>query len=440
MQREKVLFVRAPNLYKSEQWKKQGVLRTPTNLALLSSYIRTFGDYEPEILDFELKDLNTIQSIANEILSKNSRYVCFSTLTPRFPTILKLCQELKKQSPEIITVLGGPHISGRPNDCSYFGIDYGITGEGERGLLKLLNSLKFKTNPAEVPNLVYKLNGQIITNPRAPLIENLDALPLPAWDLLDMKEYKDPPFFREEPHAGVFTTRGCPNDCIFCASKVTWQRKLRFRSVDNVLSEFRGLVEKYGVHNLYFYDDHFATRASRTLDLCNRMIEEELNMKYIIQARADSINPELARALKKSGCISAAVGVESGNEEMLKYIRKKETKDEIRRAVNILKAEGVPITTSFIIGLPGDTHKTIRETIDFARELDTEQMKFMLLTPVPGTDVYEMAVKKGLLDPNNFEQMEKTTFYDTTAVNLSDVSIKELLKYQDEAYRLLDKK
>jgi radical SAM superfamily enzyme YgiQ (UPF0313 family) len=406
---------------------------------MLASYIRENGNYEPRILDFELESYNSPVEIARRIVNEGADYVGFSTLTPRFPTIQKTCSEIKNLNPNIKTILGGPHITGRPHDCRYAGIDFAILGEGEQAFLELLDALSEKRDYTKVSNLAYRVNGGVAINPKKAFIANLDSLPLPAWDLLKMKEYRDPTFFEQEAHAGVFTTRGCPQDCIFCASKVTWERKLRFRSVDEVVREFKELSEKYGVKNLYFYDDHFATRPKRTLDLCNRMITEGLGMRYVVQVRADSINPELAKALKDSGCVSAALGIESGNEEMLKRIRKNETKEEMRLAVKVLKDAGVPITTTYIIGLPGDTHESIRETLNFARELDTQQMKFMLLTPVPGTDVHKMAVERGLLDPENFSQMEKTNFYDTTAVNLSSVSVEDLLRYQDEAYQTLDR-
>jgi radical SAM superfamily enzyme YgiQ (UPF0313 family) len=128
MEREKILLVRAPNIYKSEQWKKQGVLRTPTNLALLGSYIRERGAYEPQILDLELYNSCNLAQIAQEILDQDAKYIGFSTLTPRFPTIMRLCGEIKKIDPDVTTIVGGPHISGRPQDCKYSGIDYGIIG------------------------------------------------------------------------------------------------------------------------------------------------------------------------------------------------------------------------------------------------------------------------------------------------------------------------
>lgn len=440
MEKAKMLFVRAPNLYKSEGWKKQGVLRTPTNLAMLASYIRELGNFNVELLDLELFPTNNVDDMIKEILSKEAKYIGFSTLSPRYPTILKMCWKIKKTNPNAVIIVGGPHISGNPNDCKYEGVDYGIVGEGEEALLELLNALESNSDITNIKNLVYKKDGQVITNPRRPVIEDLDTLPLPAWDLIDIKEYRDPPYFGDEPHAGVFTSRGCPFDCTFCASKVTWGRRVRFRSIENIMKEFTLLATKYGVKNMHFYDDQFAIRAARAIELVTAMQKANLGFKYYVQIRADSITPELAKALKETGCVGTAMGVETGNEEMLKSIRKKETKDQIRNAVKLLKQEGVPILTSYIIGLPGDTHETIQETLNFARELDTNQMKFMLLTPVPGTDVYNLAVERGLLDPNDLEQMEKTTFYDSSATNLSNVSVQDLIHYQDIAYKELDLK
>jgi len=434
--RENVLLVRVPNLYKSEQWKKQGVLRTPTNLALLGAYIREKGHYEPHILDLEIYEQNTPDQIRDRILSINAKYVGFTALSPRFPTILRVCQDIKKERKDLTTIVGGPPISGRPELCKYEGIDYGIVGEGEEAFLDLLDNLTSEGDGKSIKNVVYRQNGGVNKPEKREFIKDLNSLPFPAWDLLNLQEYPDPMFFKGS-HAGVFTTRGCPWDCSFCASGVTWERKLRYRSVDNVIEELKELTRR-GINNIYFYDDQFAVPERRALDLCSKVAE--LGIKYQAQIRADSITSNVARALKESGCVSAAIGIESGNENILEQTHKHETKDQMRRAVNLLKGEGIPVLTSFILGLPGDDEKTIRETIDFAKELDTDDMKFMLLTPLPGTEVYDLAIAKGLLNPDDLDQMENTTYYGRTGVNLSNVSTAKLLDLQKEAYSVIDAK
>ncbi|MHC4073253.1 MAG: B12-binding domain-containing radical SAM protein, partial [Planctomycetota bacterium] len=133
-----------------------------------------------------------------------------------------------------------------------------------------------------------------------------------------------------------------------------------------------------------------------------------------------------------------AIGVESGNEELLEKIGKRETKAQFRDAVRAMKQANLPVIASYIIGLPGDTHETIKETMEFALELDADQSKFMILAPYPGTRVYDIAVQRGLVDPTSFEQMEDLNYYDSVAINLSEVSDEDLIAYQDQAYEQYD--
>lgn len=438
MDRKKVIFVRPPNLQKSGLWKKQGVIRSPLNIALLSSYIREKGNYDCFLLDFEIIPVTTPYQMAQTILREEPKYVCFTTLTPRYPVIVKTSQEIKKMNSDVLNIVGGPHVTGTPETSLFEGIDYGIIGEGEEALLELLNTLENKQDPRGIKNLVYRDSNNIFINKARPFIKNLNELPLPAWDLMTINEYLDPIYF-EGPHLGIFTGRGCPYDCLFCASNVTWKGIVRLRSAENVMNEMRYIRNTLKVKNMLFFDDNFDSDKRRALSLCEHIIQEKLDIKYLAQIRADAISYELANALKLSGCQYVAIGVESGNEEMLKKIGKRETKEQIKKGVKILKEVGLPIIASYVIGLPGDTHQTIRETIEFAFELNTEQVKFMLLASVPGTKAYGLAFAKGLIDPFSFEQMEATSFYDTVSINLSNVSDEDLIRYQDEAYAHFDK-
>jgi len=433
----KVVFVRPPNLQKEGQWKKQGVIRCPLNLALLASFIRERGGYDCSIVDFEIVEVSSPTEMAAMVLDLSPKYVCFTTLTPRYPTVIRMAEEIKRLAPEVVTIVGGPHVTGLPQRALYDSISYGIIGEGEEALLELLNTLETGSDVSEVKNLIYRHNEDVVVNEPRPFIKNLDELPLPAWDLMTLDEYTDPAYF-EGRHLAIFSERGCPYDCSFCASRVTWKGKLRSRSVDNVLEEIRHIVNVLGINNLMFWDDTFAANKKRAIEICNRIIAENLNINYTVQIRADSVTKELAVALGDSGCAFAAIGVESGNEIILNKIGKRETKAQFETAVKIMKTVGLPIIASYIIGLPDDTHETIRETIDFAFELDADQSKFMILAPFPGTRVYDLAVNRGLVDLGSFEQMEALNYYDSVAINLSKVSDQDLIRYQDEAYERFD--
>lgn len=438
MSKAKVIFVRAPNLQKTGQWMKQGVIRCPLNIALLAAYIRAKGNYECSIIDFEIIPAESPQEMAKIILEQSPKYVCFTTLTPRFPTIVKIAQEIKKNALDVIIIVGGPHITGAPETSILKGISYGIIGEGEEALLELLDRLEHRQDPDNIMNLVYRDNALIKVNSRRSFIKNLDALPFAAWDLMDIDEYKDPTYFTGS-HLAVYTSRGCPYDCSFCASDVTWGRMVRYRSVKNVIKEIDYIANVLGVKNIMFWDDTFAVDEERAFSICNFIDKEQLGINYTVQLRADSVTKRLAEILKKSGCKFAAIGIESGNKEMLKAIGKKETKEQFRRAIKIMKQANLSSIASYIIGLPGDTHETIRETIDFAFELNADQSKFMILAAYPGTQVYNLAAKKGLVDPYSFEQMQASNYYDSVAINLSCVSSADLINYQDAAYARFDK-
>lgn len=433
----KVTFVRPPNLQKSGQWAKQGVIRCPLNLALLASFIREKGGYDCSIVDFEITEVSSPKDMAERVLQSSPRYVCITTLTPRYPTVVRMAEEIKRSAPSVTIIVGGPHVTGAPQYALYDPISYGIIGEGEEALLELLEALDASSNIEGIQNLIYRHREEIIVNSPRPFIKDLDELPFPAWDLMSIEEYIDPAYF-EGSHLAIFSERGCPYDCSFCASYVTWKGKLRSRSVDNVVDEIRHIVKVLGIKNLMFWDDTFAANRKRAIDICNRIIKEKLDISYTVQIRADSVTEDLALALRDSGCAFAAIGVESGNDIMLTRIGKKETKAQVENSVSILNKVGLPIIASYIIGLPGDTHETIKETLDFAFKLDADQSKFMILAPFPGTRVYDLAVSKGFVDPRSFKQMEALNYYDSVSINLSNVSDEDLIRYQDEAYERFD--
>jgi anaerobic magnesium-protoporphyrin IX monomethyl ester cyclase len=215
---------------------------------------------------------------------------------------------------------------------------------------------------------------------------------------------------------------------------------VRLRSPANVFGEIKELFDKYKINEFMFYDDTFTINTKRAADICNLIIKNGMKIRFYMQSRADTMDLDLAILLKKAGCIGVAVGVESGDKKILAQIGKRETKEQFRKAVEIFKQAGLPCVASYVIGLPGDTHETIKATIDFANELDTDQAKFMIATPYPGTQLYEMAKEKKMLKSCEVDDLGDYTYYQHVAANLSNVTDEELMNYQRSAYDSYDKR
>lgn len=429
----RVAFVQPPNPQRSGDWKKMRVSRPPINIALLAAYVREFG-HESIIYDLDWVD-GSLSDMARLILAKNPDVVGITCLTPRAEIVLSLAKSIKEFNPEVKIIIGGAHINAVKEQSLYStDIDYAIYGESEKALTALLEAIETGKNVEDTPNLIYHKGDKVVMNPAGPFIPNLDEIPLPAWDLLNLEAYIDPAVF-DGIHMGVITSRGCPWDCLFCSSNVTWGRKTRFRSAENVIEELEQIVHKLDIRNIMFYDDTFTANKKRFLKICNEMVKRKLNLRYYSQIRVDTVDEEVADALAESGCISAAIGVESGDDEVLKTLRKGFKKEQVYKAVAAIKAAGVPLLATYVIGSPGETQESIEKTFKLAKELDTHQAKFMICTPFPGTELFRMAVEKELLSDNlSPAEWAGFTYYQHVAANLSKVSIADLLNYQKTAY------
>ena len=435
----KTMLVQSPNMQRKGKWKKQGVYRTPSNLAMLASYVREHG-HEVGIIDLDIAG-GTLEEMASSIMLSDPRVAGFTCLTPRFPIILDIVRECKKLNPDVIVILGGPHVSGREKGHLFQDglVDYAMAGEGEEAFLEFLDTVKGGGDPAGLANIISFRNGRMQENPPRPYIQDLDALPFPAWDLLDLQKYTDPAFYRGA-HVGTMSARGCPFDCSFCASKAVWGKKVRFRSPANIAEEIGQVIDTYGITEFMIYDDTFTLNRKRTLALCNEIIDRKLGIRYYAQVRADTIDLELIQKLKESGCFAVAIGVESGDDAILADLGKSLTKRQIREGCRMLKEGEMPFLASYIIGHPGDTHETIQTTINFANELDADQAKFLIATPYPGTKLFDLAVEKGILGAEGADDLGEHTYFQHVAANLSRVSDEELLQYQQKAFDDYDKR
>jgi len=302
--------------------------------------------------------------------------------------VSRIAKELDKH---IEILVGGTHPTVLPEETiksEYF--NYVVRGEGEYTFLDLVNGVKIEN----IPGLTYiNERERIVNNPDREFVEDLDSLPFPSRNIyLNDTRYMD--------YGYIMTGRGCPFECTFCASKKVWKGHVRFRSPENVVEEVKHVHDKYGTKLFYFVDDTFTLNKKRIKKICELLVESDLvDVSWICDTRVDTIDEELLRLMKESGCVRVKIGVESGSERILKMAKKKITKKQVRDCVSLIKKVGIDLTIYLMIGFPTETKEEMQETLDFARELDSTYYSLSILAPYPGTEIYDDIIRSGVKLP-----------------------------------------
>ncbi len=312
-------------------------------------------------------------------------------------------------------------------------VDFILRGEWDYSVKELCDAYNSSLPLDSIGGLTWKSDeGTVIVNTARPPIDNLDELPIPAYDLLDLSKFYESVFVRF-PAATMITSRGCPFNCIYCSYPQTiYGHKFRAMSPERVLTEIRYLTEELGVKEIRIDDDTFNINRQRVIDICKLLADAKLDMVFSVQCRPQLMTDDQAYWLKKAGCRMVLYGVESGNDEILKKIRKNTTKDEIRRGVKIAKRYGIDVLNCVMLGFYWDTKETVEETIRFAFELNAEFTQVSTPTPLPGTDYYR------LLDENNCFLSKDWECHDSvhhSAVELPHLTNEVLNHYLATFYR-----
>lgn len=404
-------------------------LPMPVGLLYLASYVNKFG-FGAEILDLSVKRLSDEQ-IINFIKEKNPQMIGLSFFTVHFSFVKGLTELLKKYFPDKKIIAGGPHPTALPESTmeSIKGLDVLIVGEGEITLRELLEDKRLE----DIKGIVYRSKNRVVINPKRELIDNLDILPFPDFNLLpDLSSYQlSYTWEPNRPSAVIMTSRGCPYDCIYCASKVIWTRKVRFRSAENVLSEIEKLVSDFNIKEILFYDDTFLINKQRLEKICRGLIERRMNISWSCLGRIDAVDDNTLKLMKKAGCHMISFGVESANQEVLDAINKKVRKEQIFSAFESCQRIGIPNKASFIFGSPKETYQTIQETKDTLLKITPDYVFFFIMTPLPGTLLFSHHRDNNLLD-GEWERFDQTTyrhFYGT------DLTYQQLRQAISKAYR-----
>ncbi len=377
------------------------VVMPSLGLGYLAAVARDSG-HDVTILNC-LKEGLTYDEFGTRVARGGYDVVGFQLFSYDLNSLKKHLAAVRSARPEAVTVAGGAHPSGDPRGTLEYlaDLDFAFAGEAEIGFPLFLDSLsRGRAGLPAVPGLVYRENGEVRRNPPA-TVEDLDALPMPAWDLLLPETYPEAPhgaFTKQFPTAPVIITRGCPFQCTFCAGKCITGPKVRKRSVENVLRELRALHAR-GIREFHIEDENFTAHRNLVFEFCERLGRENLGMSWSLPAgvRIDTLRPEMIGAMESAGCYSLALGIEFGTQRIMDLTRKKLTVGMVREKVRYFRGTGIKTTGFFLFGIPGETAGEMEKTVEFSLELPIDRAQYNNFMPLPGSELWDRLKAEGKL-------------------------------------------
>jgi anaerobic magnesium-protoporphyrin IX monomethyl ester cyclase len=415
--RKRILLIEPPfyRLYKPEY----GMARYPLGLGYLAAEIQTKTDWDVKVYNADYSGKteqikisfltregfdNYRAALANQngepwneikdvIAAVRPEMVGLSAKSQNFASCLNVARKVKEIQRDITVVVGGPHptlVGAEALDNPW--IDIAVRGEGEETMVELLTWQQGNNLLSKIKGIIYKENGKIRENPLRPLISDLDRLGYPNHTapgaLLEYDRY--PP----EAFRYMFLSRGCPYNCFFCASRNIWTRKVRMRSVNDIIDEIK-ILQAQGHRYLQFDDDTLGINRKYTIELCTALEKRLPDLEWACNLHANVVDEELMNRMKRAGCRLVMLGVESGHNEMLKKIRKTITIEQAYEAARIIKANGIELYTYFMVGFPEETEETLAATMEAMKTIECDFLVYSIFTPYPGTESYGYCREKG---------------------------------------------
>ncbi|OGS44970.1 MAG: hypothetical protein A2539_04650 [Elusimicrobia bacterium RIFOXYD2_FULL_34_15] len=411
-------------------------LTPPLGLGYLASSIRK--QHNVRILDCVKEGLD-LDSFRDYVQKNPTDVIGFNVYSCDIENVKKSIEIVNEINPDIITLAGGPHPSGDPEETMLYldSLSFAFAGESEKGLPLLLEQLSKKAEKKEfknIPGLVWKENGKININPKI-FVENLDSIEFPSWDLIKLSTYRGGAhgiFTKQFPTAPIIVTRGCPYLCTFCSAHNIVGRKIRHRSIENVIEEIKLLYQKYGIREIHIEDDNFTFNIEFAKEFCRKLINLNLPLTYSCPngVRLDRIDIELLQLMKKAGFYNIYVGIESGSQRILELMKKNLKIEEITKKIKLIKEAGLEVSGYFILGYPEETREDMEKTIGFSKSLNIDWAQFGAFMPIPGSDILKNEeVKKAVANIN------WSDFFNTDVpFSPAGITRKELKKIQKKAF------
>lgn len=440
----KILFVQPSERPLIKTRKVNGSITPPLGIMTLAAFLRLkFPQVKVSIKDYEADNGPNFDF-------KPFGIVCVTGTTVHMPHAYELVRQIRMENPEALIIIGGSHatfcydqlLSDLPE------LDGVVRGEGEITISRIVKKFAGKNNLPIIEGFKSRSNSK---NGMSKFIDNLDDLPIPAYDLINLNRYQLSTHRKslKHPFACLMTARGCPFSCSYCQTPNMFGRHLRYQCAEKVLNDIEILISTKHVKSIVFWDDTFTANSKRTTEICDSI--KHLGIEWMCNTRVEYIDVQLLQSMKESGCKIIFYGVESGNEDILKLLNrtKEPMLEKVRNAFKLTHDVGIETVATLMIGAPTDTEQTIKKSLDFLKELNPTHVYFSIYNVTPGAAEYKRAVKEGLIRDENNQPVKHPDWSNyrlftgppfglpTVNKNLSRWDLQNALKY---AYGLFGKK
>ena len=402
---------------------------TPISLALCAAVVRKEG-IEVKLTDCIVEDIS-FPHLQKMIEGYRPELVVINAVTPSIESDLSTVRWIKKIDHHIKTAVIGIHGTALPDNCFEIEpeLDYVVRGEPEYTVCDIALAIRDSKEIPTIAGISYQVSGEIFHNQERAAIKNLDELPFPAWDLIRRDKYRMP--FTNKKFLLVATSRGCPYRCTFCADNAYYGKKLRLKSPQRVVDELAWDKEKFGIDEFLFWTESFTINKEFSQDVAEEIIKRGLKVSWVCNSRVDNVDKDMLKRFKEAGCWMIGYGVESGNQRVLDSVNKEIKLEQTVQAINLAKACGLDVTAHCILGFPGETKETVKQTIRFVKKLDIDFAQFYCAVPFPGSELYNLSRKKGWINTSNWRRFEQNY----SVLNTGSITAEEIMRLRSKAIK-----